>query len=444
MSDLMVLDMGGLALPFDATQAAELTKNMTAGLSGGFKRSARLSMGNSGDWELIDSEGEIHDLGREVNIVIVDQRMCNSRNHYAQSYEEQKESGEFSPPDCYSTEGVCPDDSVENPLALKCADCPANKISSNWDIAQQACGIYRRVIGVLAYDDGTFSDPFVFEPKYLSLADKTIVKERYGSYGWYMNVLASQKRNGVPMPIPTQAVVTKCMPMPKMQNATVKFGIAANSAGGYWTLTKEQFDEILALKDSDEVKDMLKPFNAAFNNPSSAGVIPVKDVTDEPKQETKVAKQDTSTKEDTSEVNGATEDKQVSAPAKKPAPKKAAPAKKTAPKKTVVLGINHPDVQNSEDYDYGELVEWSQDATEEEVNEFLAENFPQALEPVEVDEPAEEPAKKAPPRKVPPKTKKQAVETAGENVVGTNGAAVDPALRAKAEKLADGLEEFDD
>ena len=54
MSDLMVLDMGGLALPFDATQAAELTNNMTAGFGGQFKKSARLSMGNSGDWELID------------------------------------------------------------------------------------------------------------------------------------------------------------------------------------------------------------------------------------------------------------------------------------------------------------------------------------------------------------------------------------------------------
>lgn len=85
MSDLMVLDMGGLALPFDATQAAELTKNMTAGFGGQFKKSARLSMGNSGDWELIDENGEVHDMGREVNIVIVDQRelylVFTMRNH---------------------------------------------------------------------------------------------------------------------------------------------------------------------------------------------------------------------------------------------------------------------------------------------------------------------------------------------------------------------------
>lgn len=438
MSDLMVLDMGGLALPFDATQAAELTKNMTAGLSGGFKRSARLSMGNSGDWELIDSEGEIHDMGREVNIVIVDQREYVSRSHYAKSFDEMKSSGEFEAPDCHSFNGVEPDEGVENKYADKCKDCKAFELSG------QLCGYYRRVVAVMAHEDGTFSDPFVFEPKAKSLFDKTIVKDRYGSYGWYMNVLASQKRNGVAMPIPTQAVVTKCMPMPKMEVATIKFGIASNSAGGYWTLSKEQFDEILALKDSDEVKDMLKPFNAAANNPSSAGRIPVKDVTDEPKQETAPAKQAKPTPAKVTKDEAPEEPKQETAPAKKGPPSKKSPPPAKAAKKTVVLGLDHPDVKNSEDYDFEELVEWAKDADEEDVKEFLAENFPQALEPVEIDEPAGElsPQKKAPPRRVP--SKKQAVETAEENVVDTNGASVDPKLAAQAEKLAEGLDDFDD
>lgn len=55
----------------------------------------------------------------------------------------------------------------------------------------------------------------------------------------------------------------------------------------------------------------------------------------------------------------------------------------------VVLGMEHPDVVNSDEYDYEELKEWAKDASEEEVKEFLEENFPQALEPVEV--PDEEP-----------------------------------------------------
>ena len=428
MSDLMVLDMGGLALPFDATQAAELTKNMTAGLGGQFKKSARLSMGNSGDWELIDEDGEVHDMGREVNIVIVDQREFISRVHYAKSFDEMKASGEFDPPDCQSYNGETPDANVEKPYSDKCKTCQVFETSG------QLCGYCRRVVGVIAYEDGTFSSPFVFEPKAKSLFDKTVVKERYGSYGWYMNTLASQKRNGVPMPIPTQAVVTKCMPMPKMEVATIKFGVASTSAGGYWSLNKEQFEEILRLKDSDEVKEMLKPFNAATNNPSSAGRIPVKDVTDEPNAETKAAP----VKE---------EPKAKSAPApkaKSAPPKKEAPAQK--PKK-VVLGLLHPDVKNSEDFDYEDILEWAKEADEAEVKEWLADNFPQALGPVEVadESPAEEPVKEEPKaKKAPVKRAKPAEEKQEENVVDTGGQGVDPALAKQAEQLAADLADYDD
>lgn len=430
MSDLMVLDMGGLALPFDATQAAELAKNMTAGLGGQFNKTARLYMGNSGDWELIDEDGEVHDMGREVNIVIIDQREFVSRVHYARSFDEMKASGEFDPPDCQSYNGETPDANVEKPYSDKCKTCKAFETSG------QLCGYYRRVVGVIAYEDGTFSDPFVFEPKAKSLFDKTVVKERYGSYGWYMNTLASQKRNGVPMPIPTQAVVTKCMPMPKMEVATIKFGVASTSAGGYWSLNKEQFEEILRLKDSDEVKEMLAPFNAATNNPSSAGRIPVKDVTDEPNAETKAAP----VKEEP-KAKSAPASKAKSAP-----PKKEAPASKPKTKK-VVLGLEHPDVKNSEDFDYEDILEWAKEADEADVKEWLADNFPQALEPVEVadESPTEEPVKEAPKaKKAPVKRAKPAEEKQEENVVDIGGQGVDPALAKQAEQLAADLADYDD
>lgn len=427
MSDLMVLDMGELALPFDQTQAAELTKSMTAGLGGTFKRAARLVMSNTGLWELIDGDSEVFDLGNQgVNIVIVDQRELVSRVHYAQSYDEQVKAKEFSPPDCQSYDGKTPDESVENPYNETCQGCPA-----------QNCGYYRRLVAVLVNPDGTFSDPFVFEPKALSLWNDKIIKGRYGSYKQYMNALVSNMRNGVPMPIPTQAVVTHVEADPKPEKGpTMKFGIAPTSNGGYWTLSKEQMDEILALKDSKEVQDMLKPFDAANSNPSSAGRIPVKDVTEETSQAKSVP----------DETTDVTEEKTAKpAPAKKAAPvKKAAPAPKAKPKKTVVLGMDHPDVKNSEDYDYAELVEWANEADPADVTEFLQDNFPQALEPVEVEDetPAEEPKKKAPVRKAP--VKKQAVEKSEDNVVNPSGEPVSPELKQKAKQLADGLDDFDD
>lgn len=425
MSDLMVLNMGELALPYDQTMATELTKDLTVGLGGGFKRAARLTMGNSGDWELIDSEGEVHDMGREVDIVIVDQRKYNSRIHYARSFDEQKETGEFDGPDCYSTDGNAPDSSVENPLCDSCKDCPYNKISKNWQDGNQMCGVYRRIVGVLINEDGSFSDPFVLEPKYKSLSDDTVVKNRFGSYGWYMRVLTSQRhpQTGAPHPIPTQAVVTRCMPMPKMATATMKFGIAPNNAGGYWALTKAQFEEIIRLKDSDEVKEMLEPFNAAVNNPSSAGRIEVKNVEVDAKE-------------------------QADAPAKKAPPaKKEAPAKKPAPApkkkvKLVVLGMEHPDVVNSDEYDYEDLKAWAAEATPEEVKEFLADTFPQALEPVEV--PDDEPVAEEPKSKPAPKRKAPAKKEVEPNVVDTSGEEVNEEYAEEATKLAEGLDNFDD
>jgi len=427
----MVLNMGELALPFDAAQAEELTKDLTAGLGGGFKRAPRITMGNSGDWELVTPEGEAIDLGREPKIVIVDQRNFNSRIHYEKSFDKQKEAGEFEAPDCYSTDGQTPDSTVEHPLCDNCKDCAFNKISKNYVAGNLACNTYRRLVCVLVKEDGTFSDLCVLEPKYKSLTDDTVVKGKYGSYAWYMRVLTSQVHpvTKKPMPIPTQAVVTHCTSLPKMEVATMKFGLAATANGGYWTLNKEQMAEILRLKDSDEVKELLEPFNAAFNNPSSAGRIPVVNV-------------EVPSVEDVAEEAKA-ETIKKSAPTKK----KEAPAKKATPvKKTckVVLGMEHPDVINTTEYDYAEIKEWANDATEEEVREFLAENFPQALEPVEVEveEVAEEPAKKAPSKRQSPAKKTTTSED--EDVVVSPGETVSDEDKKKAKEMADDLGEFDD
>lgn len=431
MSDLMVLNMGELALPFDAAQAEELTKDLTAGLGGGFKRAPRITMGNSGDWELVTPEGEAIDLGREPKIVIVDQRNFNSRIHYEKSFDKQKEAGEFEAPDCYSTDGQTPDSTVEHPLCDNCKDCAFNKISKNYVAGNLACNTYRRLVCVLVKEDGTFSDPCVLEPKYKSLTDDTVVKGKYGSYAWYMRVLTSQVHpvTKKPMPIPTQAVVTHCTSLPKMEVATMKFGLAATANGGYWTLNKEQMAEILRLKDSDEVKELLEPFNAAFNNPSSAGRIPVVNV-------------EVPSVEDVAEEAKAETTKKSAPTKKKEAPaKKATPVKKT---RKVVLGMEHPDVINTTEYDYAEIKEWANDATEVEVREFLAENFPQALEPVEVEveEVAEEPAKKASSKRRSPAKKTTTSEA--EDVVVSPGETVSDEDKKKAKEMADDLGEFDD
>ena len=117
-----------------------------------------------------------------------------------------------------------------------------------------------------------------------------------------------------------------------------------------------------------------------------------------------------------------------------------------------MLGLEHPDVKNSEDFDYEDILEWAKEADEADVKEWLADNFPQALEPVEVadeslaEEPVkEEPVKEEPKaKKAPVKRAKPAEEKQEENVVDTSGQEVDPALAKQAEQLAEGLDDFDD
>ena len=141
-------------------------------------------------------------------------------------------------------------------------------------------------------------------------------------------------------------------------------------------------------------------------------------------------------------------EEQADAPAKKAPPaKKEAPAKKPAPApkkkvKLVVLGMEHPDVVNSDEYDYEELKAWAAEATPEEVKEFLADTFPQALEPVEV--PDDEPVAEEPKSKPAPKRKAPAKKEVEPNVVDTSGEEVSEEYAAEATKLAEGLDNFDD
>lgn len=422
-NQLATVELGGDLLAFDNDLLQELTNDMAQGLGGGFKRAARLVMGNTGDWAVVDAEGNHTDIGREVNIVIVDQRKFVSRQHYATSFNESKNSEDEGSkrPDCYSTDGKAPDSDVENPYSPACNTCKVAEVNGN------ACSWYRRAVCVLVSPDGSFSDPVVFDIRSTSLFNKEVVNQQYMNYVSYIDMLKSNKRNGVSVPVPIQFVVTHCIPMPRSAVATVKFAIAANEHGGYWTLNKEQADYILQLKNSDEVQNLLKPFQAAADNPSKFGQIPVKNVEVEETKE------------------------EAPKPTPKPAPKKApAPAPKPAPKpavKKVVLGIEHPDVKNSPDFAYDDIVAWAKEADEVDVKAWLEDNFPQALEPVEVEEKQEAPTPKPAPQPAPKKAPAKKAEPAPEvedNVVNTDGTSVDPELAKKAESLAQSLDDFDD
>lgn len=367
----------------------QLTQDMTAGLES-YTKPQRVVMGNSGDFSLITSQGEQISLGREINFVIVAQRPAVSRIHYAQAYDPSNTENIF--PDCYSTDGVAPDEGSTVKYSDTCANCP---VKDRQDVPN--CSYYRRLIIKLVNPDGTFSEPCILEPKAISLFD-TNVQVNNGvtmmNYGAYMRALASNVVNGKKMPIPVQVLVTRCVPMNNMNVATMKFGVAPNEHGGVYLLDNERVSEILSLTNSQEIQELLRPFHPASENPSRQGQIPVKNV-DAP-QNLQI---------DISQTGA------LPAPTPKPAPQ---PSKKVPPKPVpapkpkvnkVVLGIEHACVKNSSDYDYASIVEWANEATPDEVTQWLEENFPEALIPVELPaptpKPAPQPSKKAPPKPVP-------------------------------------------
>jgi len=96
----------------------------------------------------IDDDG---DAIRSIQIVLV-----RSNPHLAKSYyEKQYEEGDTGAPRCWSTVGVTPDASVENPISSRCESCPMNawgsKITPTGN-KTRACADVRRMAVAFMHD----------------------------------------------------------------------------------------------------------------------------------------------------------------------------------------------------------------------------------------------------------------------------------------------------
>lgn len=76
-----------------------------------------------------------------LEIVIIAANPNLSKVWYKGGYED----GANSKPDCFSNNGISPDDSVETPQAKKCATCPKNVWGSGQNGKGKACGDSRRI-----------------------------------------------------------------------------------------------------------------------------------------------------------------------------------------------------------------------------------------------------------------------------------------------------------
>jgi hypothetical protein len=144
--------MGTQVVTFNPTQLPAFAKSATLGelaknLSGGGGFSKRISI-RGGVFRLIDAGKEISKIDdRHLDVVICAAAPKISRIYYAGTYVE----GENKAPDCWSADGLNPDESVKEKQAAVCADCPQNvKGSGQGD--SRACRFSQRLAVVLAND----------------------------------------------------------------------------------------------------------------------------------------------------------------------------------------------------------------------------------------------------------------------------------------------------
>jgi hypothetical protein len=84
---------------------------------------------------------------RAMNVVVVRAAEHTSRMFYAGKFKD----GENAKPTCWSADSVTPHESIKNPQAKTCANCPQN-IKGSGDNDSRACRFQRRVAVVLEHD----------------------------------------------------------------------------------------------------------------------------------------------------------------------------------------------------------------------------------------------------------------------------------------------------
>jgi hypothetical protein len=162
-NDLAMLDVG-LPAHLKALELDDTTKSLMGGGGGGSKR---ISI-EGGVWRLLVNGKEIAQKEeRSLNVVIVGAAAKVSRTFYAGVFRE----GENNGPACWSSDGVAPDATVENPQSSRCDTCQQN-IKGSGQGDSRACR-YSRYLAVAfqVHPLLFFGEHHPFEPEQVELRD---------------------------------------------------------------------------------------------------------------------------------------------------------------------------------------------------------------------------------------------------------------------------------
>lgn len=183
-----------------------------------------------------------------VDVVILDAQEDMSRVFYASGYVQGVRGKK---PDCWSSNGIKPDQEVASPVNPICATCPKSAWGSGGSPAApkaQACQQRRRTVVVPYHDDADFdlTNEAQGGPMLLSVPPGSLTNQV--KYGEYLDDF--EMADGTRGPVFFAAVVTRLSYEPKLKYSKVVFSFVK-------TLNDEESLVIRDLRTSEAVKRIL-------------------------------------------------------------------------------------------------------------------------------------------------------------------------------------------
>jgi len=132
------------------------TSALSTDLAGGLSTGGvpRISL-KASRFRIVENGAEIRLKETELNVIIVGANTGVSKTFYAKPWDPDDEP---AAPDCWSMDGVFPDESIADPIHDKCGTCPKNQWGSKLTPAGKqikACADQKRLAVVAADDPGT-------------------------------------------------------------------------------------------------------------------------------------------------------------------------------------------------------------------------------------------------------------------------------------------------
>lgn len=131
MSTLIPFESGNLPSYLKNVDLSQFNGDLTAHASSGFPslsiKGKVFAIVRDGERTILPNPKDPDSPATSIDAVLVKANKGTSKVFYANGYDE---SGESKKPDCFSNDGVRPDDSVEKPQAKSCALCPNNQWGS--------------------------------------------------------------------------------------------------------------------------------------------------------------------------------------------------------------------------------------------------------------------------------------------------------------------------